>query len=50
MNSTPEQEKDNWWKFGDPLDSFTDDNLDAIEFDPEADLTEEDDYSEQDQE
>lgn len=46
MSSTPETEKDNWWRFGDPLDS---EDKNEIEFDPDVDTSIEDDYSEEDQ-
>ena len=41
MNSTPDMAKDNWYRFGDP-DTYSEE----IEFDPDVDECEEDDYSE----
>lgn len=40
MSSTPDLEKDNWYRFGEP-----DSEGDEIVFDPDVDETTEDDYS-----
>ena len=45
IDSSPE--KDNWWRFGSPLDSdLSDDEEEEVEFDPDVDECVEDDFSE----